>query len=63
MKISLVLNTEQGKFLIVRMKKLFPQGVVPPLNVVKNLVERRLMEEKRRDYLNDYIKELYGEEI
>ena len=62
-EISLVLSLEQSKFLVVRMRKLFVQGSTPPLSVVKSLVESRLLEEKRRDYLTDYIKKMYAKNV
>ena len=58
-EISLVLNTSPDVFTVVRLKKTFQQGSTPPFSTMKNTVEERMLNQKKVELLDEYIKELY----
>jgi len=57
--ISLVLDTAPGVYVVVRLQKVFQQGAIPPFVAMRNIVESRVLNEKRGEMMEEYIKELY----
>jgi hypothetical protein len=58
-EISLVLHTSPAVYTVVRLKKTFQQGSTPPFSTIKNTVEERMLNQKKVELLDEYIKELY----
>ena len=58
--ISLVFNTAPGRYEVIRLRKSFQEGEILPYEIAREQAEIRLREEKRKEYLEDYLKELYS---
>jgi hypothetical protein len=58
-EISLVMHTSPAVYTMVRLKKTYQQGSTPPFEVMKSVVEERMVNQKKVELLDDYIKELY----
>jgi hypothetical protein len=58
-EISLVLHTSPEVYTVVRLKNVFQQGSTPPFTAMRNTVEGRMLNQKKVELLEEYIKELY----
>ncbi len=58
-EISLVLHTSPAVFTVVRLKKVYQQGSVPPFETMKNIVEERMVNQRKVELFDEYMKELY----
>jgi len=61
LEISIVISEREGYYTVVQVLKKYLMGSVPSYNVIKQEVEKRYLAEKRKELLENYIKELYSE--
>lgn len=59
-EISIVINENNGYYSVIQMLGKFQKGTIPELQIIKPLVEKRLLSEKKRELINNYLKELYS---
>ena len=59
-EISIVINENNGYYSVVQMLSKYQKGTIPELQIIKPLVEKRLLSEKKRELINNYLKELYS---
>ena len=59
-EISIVINENNGYYSVVQMLGKYQKGTIPELQIIKPLVEKRLLSEKKRELINNYLKELYS---
>lgn len=58
-EVSIVIQNENNDYSVVQLLNKYEKGTIPPLDVIKDNVKKRLYEEKKKDMLNNYIKDLY----
>ncbi len=58
-EVSIVIQNDNNDYSVVQLLTKYEKGTIPPLDVIKGTVKKRLYEEKKKDMLNDYIKDLY----
>lgn len=58
-EISQVLHTSPSVYTVVRLEKTFQQGSIPPFPAMKNVVEERMVNQRKVELLDEYIKGLY----
>ena len=61
LEISIVISDREGYYTVVQVLKKFSIGSIPPYNAIMQDVEKRYLAEKRKELLENYIKELYSE--
>lgn len=61
LEISIVISEREGYYTVVQVLKKYLIGSIPSYNVMKNEVKKRYLAEKRKELLENYIKELYSE--
>jgi hypothetical protein len=61
LEISIVISEREGYYTVVQVLQKYLKGSVPSYNVIKQDVEKRYLEEKRKELLENYIKDLYSE--
>ena len=61
LEISIVISEREGYYTVVQVLKKYLIGTVPSYSVIKQDVEKRYLAEKRKELLENYIKELYSE--
>ncbi|MDR3625728.1 MAG: peptidylprolyl isomerase [Ignavibacteriaceae bacterium] len=62
-EVSIVINTEPEKsFSIVQEVQKFVKDSVPPFQLLKPFVEKRLIAQKKEDLMKSYIRELYSKD-
>jgi len=61
LEISIVISEREGYYTVVQVLKIYTIGSVPSYNVIKQDVEKRYLAEKRKELLENYIKDLYSE--
>jgi len=61
LEISIVISEREEYYTVVQVLKKYLIGSVPSYNVIKQEVEKRYLAEKRKELLENYIKELYSE--
>lgn len=54
-------NTASGNFMLVGLTYSLPPDSVPPLDAIRQLIVKRVIERKKGDYLEKYLKDLYSE--
>jgi hypothetical protein len=59
LEISIVISEREGYYTVVQVLNKFLPGSVPSFNVIKTEVEKRYFMEKRKEILENYIKDLY----
>lgn len=62
-EVSIILEENPQKYLLVQLKQVVKKGTVPPLELVKEQVEARYASEKREEIINKYLEELYSENL
>lgn len=60
LEISIVISEREGYYTVVQVLKNYLKGSVPSYNVIKQDVEKRYLAEKRKELLENYIKDLYS---
>ena len=61
LEISIVISETEGYYTVVQVLKKYLIGSVPSYNVIKQDVEKRYLAEKRKELLENYIKDLYSQ--
>jgi hypothetical protein len=61
LEISIVISEREGYYTVVQVLKKYLIGSVPSYNIIKQDVEKRYLAEKRKELLENYIKDLYSE--
>jgi len=59
-EISIVISEKPGYYSIVQMHEKYFKGVTPPLEIIKDKVEKRLLAEKQKEIIDTYLKEIYS---
>ncbi len=59
-EISIVVSSKPGTFTVVQLIDKYLKGSIPPFELVKDRVSRRLIAIKREAFINNYLKELYA---
>jgi hypothetical protein len=59
-EISIVINEGNGYYSVLQLLDKYQKGAVPQLQIIKPLVKDRLLSEKKKELVNDYLKELYS---
>jgi hypothetical protein len=59
-EISLVINGDPGRFLVVNLLARLEAGTLPPFNVIKENVENRFIATKKNEILRKYYEDLYS---
>lgn len=54
-------NTGPGKYMLVGLIQQVPADSVPPLSVLKPVLEKRVIARKKADYIEKYLKDIYSE--
>ena len=57
-EISLVLETEPSKFIVVQLTEKINKGDIPPFEIVQDRVKERYIIVKRKEFIHDYIDKL-----
>jgi hypothetical protein len=60
LEISIVISEREGYYTVVQVLKKYLIGSVPSYNVIKQDVEKRYLAEKRKELLENFIKDLYS---
>jgi hypothetical protein len=60
LEISIVISESEGYYTVVQVLEKYSKGSLPDFNVLKQEVEKRFLAEKRKEQLENYIKELYS---
>ena len=60
LEISIVISEREGYYTVVQVLEKYLKGSVPSYNVIKQDVEKRYLAEKRKELLENYIKDLYS---
>jgi hypothetical protein len=60
LEISIVISEREGYYTVVQVLKKYSEGSLPEFNVIKKEVEKRFIAEKRKEQLENYIKDLYS---
>ena len=61
LEISIVISETEGYYTVVQVLEKYLIGSLPSYNVIKQDVEKRYLAEKRKELLENYIKDLYSE--
>ncbi|MCE1189152.1 MAG: hypothetical protein LWX56_08410 [Ignavibacteria bacterium] len=56
---SIVFGTAPGKYAFVYLKNSFSPGALPSIDVLRKIISRRVIEKKKADYIDKYIRDLY----
>jgi PPIC-type PPIASE domain len=59
-EISIVLNNEADKYIVVQLIEKFNKGDIPPFDLIQNNVKNVYLMQKKELTIKDYIKELYS---
>ncbi|MBI5726520.1 MAG: peptidyl-prolyl cis-trans isomerase [Ignavibacteriales bacterium] len=54
-------NIAADRYMIVGLQFTLPPDSIPPLGAIKQLIEKRVIEKKKGDYIEKYLKDLYSE--
>lgn len=60
LEISIVISEREGYYTVVQVLKKYLKGSLPSFDVIKQDVEKRFLAEKRKELLENYIKDLYS---
>jgi len=60
LEISIVISEREGYYTVVQVIEKYSKGSLPSYNVIKHKVEKRYLAEKRKELLENYIKDLYS---
>ena len=60
LEISIVISEREGYYTVVQVLKKYLIGSLPSFDVIKQDVEKRFLAEKRKELLENYIKDLYS---
>ncbi|RPI73640.1 MAG: peptidyl-prolyl cis-trans isomerase [Ignavibacteriales bacterium] len=59
-ELSIIINTDSS-YVILQVIEKYPEGTIPPFNLIKTKIERRFVSFEKRKFINEYIKKLYAE--
>lgn len=59
-EVSIVVSSKPGTFTVVQLIDKYIKGSIPPFEIVKDQVTRRLLAVKKEAFINNYLKELYA---
>lgn len=59
-EISIVISENHGYYSIVQMLEKYFKGVIPPLEIIKDKVKKRLLAEKQKEIADRFLKEIYS---
>lgn len=59
-ELSVIINKRDSSFSIVQLLGSYEEGTIPPFAVIKDEVQKRFLVKKRKDALDQYIKDLYS---
>jgi len=60
-EISIVISEREGYYTVVQVLEKYLIGSLPSYNVIKQDVEKRYLAERRKELLENYIKDLYSQ--
>lgn len=60
-EISIVINSDTTNYEIIQVLEKYPDGTIPPFELIKGKVEKRFVSLEKRKFINEYIKKLYAE--
>jgi len=60
LEISIVISEREGYYTVVQVLKQYLKGSLPSFDVIKQDVEKRYLAEKRKELIENYIKDLYS---
>jgi len=60
LEISIVISDETEYHSVVQVLNVLNEGSIAPFEFVKSDIEKRLIAESEKDFINDYVKELYS---
>ena len=60
LEISIVISDESEYHSVVQVLNVLNEGSIAPFEFVKSDIEKRLIAETEKDFINDYVKELYS---
>jgi hypothetical protein len=58
-ELSVIINKGDSSFYFVQLLGNYTEGTIPPLDIIKEEVEKRYLVKKRKEALDQFIKELY----
>ena len=59
-EVSIIMDSEPSYYTIVQLLKVYHKGDIPEFGIIKKNVKERFLMEKRKEYLRDYIRDLYS---
>jgi hypothetical protein len=59
-EVSIILQESMSKFTLVQLEQVIQQGQIPPLEIIKDQVEDRLMAERQQELINEFKQKLYS---
>jgi hypothetical protein len=59
-EVSIVYNTQDNEYTVIQLLEKFPEGSIPPLDVIKDKVSSRYIAEKKEQLFKDYLENLYS---
>lgn len=60
-EISIVITEKPGYYSLVQMLNSYSNNSVPPFNVIRTVIQKRFVAEKKNQIIEDYLKELYSQ--
>jgi len=60
-EISIVVNTNENNYSVVQLIEKYPNGTIPPLNIIKDKVSRMYISSKKEIQFNEYLEGLYSQ--
>lgn len=61
LEISIVISEKAGYYSVTQLVRTFPAGTVLPFEVIKEVVKKRFISEKKTELIKKYLKELYSQ--
>jgi uncharacterized lipoprotein YehR (DUF1307 family) len=59
-EVSLIINSEEGNYLVVKLLSRLEPGTIPPFDIIKENVENRFIAMKKTEILQEYYNDLYS---
>lgn len=59
-EVSIILQESMSKFTLVQLEQVIQQGQIPPLEIIKDQVEERLIAEKQLEMISEFKQKLYS---
>jgi hypothetical protein len=60
-ELSIVVNIDTSSYKIFQVVEKYPEGTIPPFNLIKEKVEKRFVFFEKQKFIRNYIKKLYAE--